>query len=208
MKRIFRKLPGSQVCLFLFLLSGLIQASPPAHGQSELIGDRLILELNRNSFSQRQAEVFLLIRSLMQDTKTAQKKTEPWLIFSDNWAESREQFRESMSIFLETKRLEQFQPQNTEIQAMVKRVWNQQDQHHEVRSAFERLDIDRWTIVKTVAMIMQIEEFRRLKEGSGEKSWLRNLEGKYDVRWFTNAEKWVRISAAGKAGKSEPKHKK
>ena len=157
---------------------------------SATVGDRLIIELNQYGFTQRQMEVYLLFRSVLSPGGGESK---PWLVGESNWQESVQEFRNDMMIFLETRRLGRFQPQNLRIQQANQKALAAADKDAAITGAFKRLGIDRWTSLRTIVKVMQVDEYRRLKDSSGDKSWLYEIEKKYVVRRFNGTGQWLPI---------------
>ena len=156
---------------------------------SATVGDRLIIELNQYGFTQRQMEVYLLFRSVLSPGGVSK----PWLVGENNWQESVQEFRNDMMIFLETRRLGRFQPQNLRIQQANQKALAAADKDAAITGAFKRLGIDRWTSLRTIVKVMQVDEYRRLKDSSGDKSWLYEIEKKYVVRRFNGTGQWLPI---------------
>lgn len=158
-------------------------------GYSATVGDRLIIELNQYGFTQRQMEVYLLFRSVL----SPRGEYKPWLVGTQNWEESVQAFRDDMMIFLETRRLGRFQPQNVSIQQANQKALAEADRSLAVSGTFKRLGIDRWTSLRTIVKVMQVDKYRRLKNSSGDKTWLYEIEKKYVVRRFNGTGQWLSI---------------
>ena len=180
---------GQGCLLTRIMLAALLACPGLCRGGGPPLGDRLILELNRDSFSQRQAEVYLLVRSLTGSGRPVRALATD----GSAWQESLEQFRDDMMVFLETRRLGRFQPENAQIQQKAERLLWLARQRPYLKHSFTQLGIDRWTSLRTIAMVMQVEEFRRLKAGTGDHRWFSSLEQRYVVRWFDGSEQYLLI---------------
>lgn len=153
------------------------------------IGDRLLLEINQHTFTQRELEIHMAIKSL------ALKPGSNFLDINEtNWLKNLALFKKDMIIFQETRRLGRFQPSEERIQEIAVKVRNQLKNNKKWQSFSRRLGIERLTFLRSISNLIQIEEYRRLKETSKDKNWLIELENKYVIRTFRNAKTFKKIS--------------
>ncbi|NRA44025.1 MAG: hypothetical protein HRU09_03605 [Oligoflexales bacterium] len=160
-----------------------------AQGSGQELGDRLLMDINHYTFSQRQMEVYLLIKSLIY--KTGKQKAK---LNQDNWLPSIEKFREDMIIYLETKRLGRFQPPDDKVQSIARDLERKIYKSTVIRADASRLGLDRLTLLRAVASVVQVEEYRKLKSMGQEPSWIKALEPKYVVRLFKGSHRYQSIN--------------
>ena len=158
---------------------GQVEFSGQAKGAEPIIGDRLLMEINHYTFSQRQMEVYLLVKNLIN--KKGEKVPIPG---AENWLESVEKFKEDMFIYLEAKRLGRFQAPDEKIQSIAKDLQRQLDADPSLKNIAQRLGVDRQTLLRAAGNVVQVQEFRSLKSMNGEAGWIKNLASKYVVRSF------------------------
>lgn len=152
------------------------------------LGDRLLMEINHYTFSQRQMEVYLLIKNLIYRPKAPTIK-----LNQSNWFKSIEEYRDDMVIYLETKRLGRFQPPDDRVQSISKSIEHRLNRSRIIQNNAARLGIDRLALLRAVANVIQVEEYRKLKSMNREAGWLKSLAPKYVVRSFKGSEKFQEI---------------
>ena len=159
-----------------------------AQENSQDLGDRLLMDINHYTFSQRQMEVYLLIKSMIYTTKGPLVK-----LSQTNWLNSIEKFREDMIIYLETKRLGRFQPPDDKVQSIARDLERRIYKSPNIKGDAQRLALDRLTLLRAVANVIQVEEYRKLKSMSQEPGWVKSLEPKYVVRSFKGSHRYQTI---------------
>ncbi|MFK7823676.1 MAG: hypothetical protein AB8G05_05955 [Oligoflexales bacterium] len=178
------------ICAFLGIRFNLLKENKVlGQDSTQVLGDRLLMDINHYTFSQRQMEVYLLIKALIYKPENPRVK-----LNQESWLSSIEKFREDMLIYLETKRLGRFQPPDDKVQNITRDLERRLYNSPNIQEDAKRLGLDRLTLLRTVANVIQVEEYRKLKSMNQEPGWVKSLEPKYVVRSFKGSHKYQKIS--------------
>lgn len=142
-----------------------------------VLGDRLLLEINTYSYTQRQLETHMLIK------KNIEARYQTTTLFSqENWRNLLNTFLQDMLILLEIERYGWYEPSPADIetarQNILKNLGN-------APADFVRLGIDSSMLMNLIVSNLKITLYRKqqtsLTEGS---SWLEKLEKKNYIRLY------------------------
>ena len=167
------------IALIIFSFLSSFAASKP-----ESLGDRLILEVGKNTYTQRQLELHLVIKSIIQN-----QQFNP--ISPSNWLQSLNEFSEDMVIFLASQEIGRFQPQNKKVQIETQRFYDLASKSSQLKSFMERMDVKKVNILENVSKILQIEDYKKLKVK--DTTWKSNLSNIYNLRFFEESKKYIEI---------------
>ena len=166
----------------------IVKNAAIAQSKDQTLGDRLLMDINHYTFSQRQMEVYLLVKSMIYNSENSMVQ-----LNQKTWLSSIEKFREDMIIYLETKRLGRFQPPDDKVQSITRDLERRLYSTPAISKEAKRLGLDRLTLLRAVANVIQVEEYRKLKSMNQEPGWVKLLEPKYVVRSFKGSLKYQRI---------------
>ena len=167
------------IALIIFSFLSSFAASKP-----ESLGDRLILEVRKNTYTQRQLELHLIIKSIIQN-----QQFKP--IGPSNWLQSLNEFSEDMVIFLASQEIGRFQPQNKKVQLETQRFYDLASKSSPLKSFMERMDLKKVNILENVSKILQIEDYKKIKVK--DTTWKSNLSNLYNLRFFEESKKYIEI---------------
>lgn len=169
--------------LSYFLLYLLYTASTIAEPR---LLDRLILEINGKSFSQRQIELHHVLRTL-----AAGEAPSKALLSPEHWKGVIERFKNEMLVYAniesDAQRMESFQPDNAAVKAATLRVQATQLEDKPVQEVFKRLGVREDEIVQELLIIYRVEAFVRSRalvtaSTRGDSPALHPIDTKSD--WF------------------------
>jgi len=191
-QRRFRTFRFLQVAALAFVFTPSVSAS------ENVLVDRLLLEVNGMSYSQRQMEIYHLIRQAI-DLEIDQ----PLIVLArETWLDALHGYRDAMVIDHEVQRLGSFRPAKAAIDLAEKIIRTRNEQDERMQELMERLEIGGRTLRQNVAMNLRIEAFRQNKDrpmqnqlgriASGP-AWLEELRLRTQVRVFEGAEEFVPI---------------
>ena len=153
------------------------------------LGDRLLLQINNVSYTQRQLEAHTLIREALQVT---QPSTERLVISAQVWRDLLDKFREDMLILLELERYDRYRPSETDIDTARRYVMQQQAK---LQADFVRLGIDDNMLTELLAVNLKINAYRRAQEQktTAKPRWLHKIEQRNFVRFYRGSSLWMPI---------------
>jgi hypothetical protein len=156
-----------------------------------LVGDRLLLEIGRVAYPQSYLEAYMVLKGVLG--KHLKNKAQAAVPALSDWQQALPYFKREMLISREAKRLGRFYPTPTAIREVMDDVEIQRLQDRDFSNVLLRLNLNRSQLVKFVAEVLQVDEFARNKNQTGQDSWYEELEKQYIVRFFQNAETYVPI---------------
>ncbi len=183
-------------CLILnFSMISLVNGAP-------VLGDRILFEINNSYFTQRQLEVYLLIKEALRKRAPGQNVT---VVSKKTWQAAMKSFETDMLIQQEVQKFGSFLP-SKEISDKTIALVERRNQNDSVfQNAKKRLAISRENMVWAVSTILQIQAFRKNKN-RGEKytrqanrnqpAWLEELRLRMVIRKFKGADTYVQIVPA------------
>ena len=154
------------------------------------LGDRLLLQINNVSYTQRQLEAHTLIREALQVTRPS---TERLVISAQVWRGLLEKFREDMLILLELERYDRYRPSEADIDTARRYVMQHQEK---LQADFVRLGIDDDMLTELVAVNLKINFYRRAQEQkttTTKPRWLQKIEQRNFVRFYRGSSLWSPI---------------
>jgi len=189
-----RKLISATFLITFFAISSL------AHGN--VLGDRLIIDINKTSYSQAQLEGYLLVRSLL----LADDGRDTYRVCNgNNWQAALNAYTTDMIIEHETQRLGGFQAPENMIAAAKNVIRKKASEDANVTPTINRLGINDQNLQSLISAVLRIEAFRRSrlklnatdnngKNGENDQSWLEALRQRSAIRTFQGAENFLNIT--------------
>lgn len=170
--------------IFLFASYLIIFVCTFSQAQAQVISDRLVLEINKNAYTQRQMELYIALRSALTSA-------EPTLINKSNWGEQMELFRREMVVEQEAQRLSSAQPNRKTVQSGLAILEERRKKSPAFAAFLKRMQADEPTQRRTLASIIRVRVFLASKERQYSPDSTR-LEQKADVDykadWFVKLE--------------------
>ena len=199
--------------LLVACLSGFIQASSVAAGT---IGDRVVMEVNGSAFTQRQIELFILLRSALGDPE----KGAPLTVASkENWASVVKVFSEEMIVLQEAQRSGSFLASGKTVETAVALVRENIKRSPVIAARLDSLKPESIEVVRYVGWALRSEAYRRSKDrqsdqqpktgdgkttaeqnggGGASNTWKVELIDRAVVRYFEGAKAFVEIDPRGR----------
>ncbi len=193
--------------ILVLLLLGTFLAMPSSASAAK-IGDRLVVSLNNQPYSQRQIEVYFSIKELLRN----QVDETLLMVDENNWRRFLNVYIEDMIILQEAVRLGSFQVNDVALQKYFKIVKSQFEANKKLQANFARLGIDSSSLKSTLSNVLRVAGFRRSKSrlvtssakdedyGTTEdsaarfkKRWLNELKERAVIRTYENAYNYVFI---------------
>ena len=142
-----------------------------------VLGDRLLMEINTYSYTQRQLEAHMLIK------KNIEVRYQMTTLFSqDNWRDLLNTFRQDMLILLEIERYGWYEPSPADIETAQQNILRNLGNNP---ADFVRLGIDSSMLTNLIVSNLKIALYRNrqttLNQGN---SWLEKLEKKNYLRLY------------------------
>lgn len=155
------------------------------------LGDRLLLQINNVSYTQRQLEAHTLIREALRVTLSS---TERLVISAQVWRDLLDKFREDMLILLELERYDRYRPSKADIDTARRYVLQKQV---ELQADFVRLGIDDNMLTELLAVNLKINAYRRAQKQKTttmtKPRWLQKIEQRNFVRFYRGSSLWMPI---------------
>jgi hypothetical protein len=163
------------------------------------IGDRLVVSINNQPYSQRQIEVYFSIKEILRD------KIDASLLIAnkDNWKKFLNLFIEDMIVLQEATRLGSFQINDAALEKYFGIIQLRYQKNDLLQANYSRLGIDSATLKNTLSNVLRVAGFRRSKSKMIDKSsldeldeprvtkrWLSELRERAVTRTFENAYKF------------------
>ena len=156
------------------------------------LGDRLLLQINNHSYTQRQLEAHTLVREALRVAH--QYDDAAAIISAQKWRDLLDLFREDMLILLELERYDRYRPNPQDIEAAKHYVLQKQDL---MRPEFVRLGIDNSMLNELIVVNLKINTYRQAqdkKTATTKPRWLQKIEQRNFVRFYRGSSIWMPIS--------------
>lgn len=188
------------------LLIAFIDFIAKAEASPAVLGDRIIIEVNNTPYTQRQMELYSLVKQLLLPNDRPLV-----LANADTWEGILNDFEDDVVVELEALRLGSFNPSDAAV-AKAEEVLNKKiTASADARAAREKLKMDRKTSMRVLTSVMRVEAFARSKQkqtslmnsvlseedappvtSSGD--WRKDLKARAVSRYFKDAKSYVSIS--------------
>lgn len=194
--------------IFVFASYLIISVCTYSQVYGQVISDRLIIEINKNSYTQRQMELYIALRSAL----TSKELT---FVNQANWSQQMDFFRREMVMEQEAQRLSSAQPNRKTVQSGLSILEDRQKKSPEFASFLKRMQADEATQRRVLASIIRVRVFLSSKERQysqdpgrlEEKTeldpkaeWYVKLEQRTPYRAFEGAREYVQIEPAAGFG--------
>jgi hypothetical protein len=190
------------------------EASLESQGAKGLVADRLIAQVNAQSYSQWQVESYFLVKeSLRGAMAPAGEGGEVRFAPSAQWKGEVEAFVTEMLVFQEAERIGSFVPTSRMVEQALALVDNMRGREPAIHEAWTRLGLTQALASRVVAQVLRVDAFSQSQErvlptasANGGKDlplahrpWVQALRDRALVRFFDGAEIWreVRWPAGG-----------
>lgn len=153
------------------------------------LGDRLLLQVNNHSYTQRQLEAHTLIREALRVVRDEAVG----IISAQRWRDLLDLFREDMLILLELERYDRYRPNPEDIETAKHYVLQKQEV---MRAEFVRLGIDDSMLTELIVVNLKINAYRRAqdkKTTTTKPRWLQKIEQRNFVRFYRSSSIWMPI---------------
>ncbi len=124
--------------------------------------DRLILEINGKSYSQRQIEIYLAVRNLAMDPKTVMVQAEP-----DAWPKAIEAFQNDMLIYLsienDAEKLDLLQVNSKAIRMVYDHLMERVNTNEKWRDFFKSYHIQDKEVMELLLKMFKVHAFLEWK---------------------------------------------
>lgn len=154
------------------------------------LGDRLLLQINNHSYTQRQLEAHTLIREALRVVQQSDAAT---IISTQRWRSLLDLFREDMLILLELERYDRYRPSSEDVELAKRYVLQKQAVQ---QAEFVRLGIDENMFTELIVVNLKINSYRRAQEKkttATKPRWLQKLEQRNFVRFYRGSSMWMPI---------------
>lgn len=154
------------------------------------LGDRLLLEINNHSYTQRQLEAHMLVRNAL---RIDQPPPEQAISVAAQWRTLLDTFREDMLILLELERYDRYPPSAAEVAKAQLFVLQRLSR---ARGELTRLGIDAAMLTELVIANLKIAAYRNSRErktAATKPRWLQKIEQKSFVRFYRGSSIWQPI---------------
>jgi hypothetical protein len=166
---------------------------PRAHAETTL-GDRLVVEVNKTPYSQRQVEAYVMLRDLLRE------KPSTLLVNANNWEILFRYFTEEMAIHQEALRLGSVQLPEENVRKALAFVQSKL-KDEPLRGYAARLGLDTSSLNRVIGAILRVDAFRTSREkqaalssnDSKRQNWLRELFDRTIVRFYADAFRYAEI---------------
>jgi hypothetical protein len=163
--------------------------------------DRLIVEINAKSYSQRQIEIYQGLRTIAMGETPAKA-----LPHADTWAGTLETFKNEMMVYSliesDAQRLESFQADQKKLEEGEKSIlrWQQSDKAFD--DFVRRRGLTEAEIVRVLITVFRVQAYVRsrvqlISQGSGEDGKFLSIDPMAD--WFQSLQKLTSYRYYGKA---------
>jgi len=154
------------------------------------LGDRLLLQINNHSYTQRQLEAHTLVREAL---RVVQQYDAAAIISAQGWRGLLDLFREDMLILLELERYDRYRPSPEDVETAKRYVLQKQTA---LQAEFVRLGIDDNMFTELIVVNLKINSYRRTqakKTAATKPRWLQKLEQRNFVRFYRSSSIWMPI---------------
>ncbi len=154
------------------------------------LGDRLLLQINNDSYTQRQLEAHTLVREALRVVRQPETAA---IISASRWRDWLDMFREDMLILLELERYDRYRPSPADIAAARRYVLQK---HALMQADFVRLGIEDSTLTELIVVNLKINFYRRARDKKTavqRPRWLQKMEQRHFVRFYRGSSIWMPI---------------
>jgi hypothetical protein len=159
-----------------------------------ILGDRLVVEVNKTPYSQRQVESYVMLRELLRE------KPSVLVVNANNWEILFRYFTEEMAIHQEALRLGSVQLPEEGVRKALGFVQGKL-KDEPLRGYAARLGLDTSSLNRVLGAILRVDAFRTSREkqaalsnnDSKRQNWLRELFDRTIVRFYADAFRYAEI---------------
>ena len=154
------------------------------------LGDRLLLQINHHSYTQRQLEAHTLVRAALQ---VVRQPDDTAIISAQRWRDLLDLFREDLLISLALERYDRYRPSTEDIAAARRYVLQKPTL---MQAELVRLGIDDSTLTELIVVNLKINSYRLAQEkktAATKPRWLQNIEQRHFVRFYRGSSIWMPI---------------
>lgn len=159
------------------------------------LGDRVLLKIDNDVFTQRELEAYLNLKTLLHSDKK-----EPLLVDKANWPDSFASATHDMIIWAELSELKvlalRFGADPRLLPAMEK-IRNAIVKYPAFSRMYSRLVLDEAFCEKTLIAILQIADYVAFKEKSPQRDWFENLRKQFKILIFASSQEYALIYPPG-----------
>lgn len=167
---------------------------PASYLSGQKLADRLILEIDRQTYSQRYMEAYFIVKFYLSSylhyptAKSSKLNDANYKEFFDNFAQD-------MLISTEAKKLGRYQPTSESLDVFLKLFDDPKPFADEMIARLKELDISHGKLTRMVSDVIQIDEFRKNKDTSHKKQsfWIDELKENHMIRIFSGAQNYQPI---------------
>lgn len=200
--------------IWLMLVVWFITKKADAAPNGKIV-DRMIVEVNSFPFSQRQLEIYLILKH----TLLKKSNGDVVLVNQNNWEASIEEFRVDMLIEQEAQRLNTFQASPAQIDVAEQFVLKKRSQDRDLDGFLKSRKVSHLKLRQTLASILRVRGFilNRDKQNSSlenattkegnilSQEWIHEMEQRLPYRYFEGAHTWQALKTIN-AGDERPDH--
>lgn len=204
MKRLIAKGGGLGLGLGLggVMLTVVVLSQHMAYAAQML--DRMVLEVNKTAYSQRQIEVYCLIREVSDSPETGPKG-----VTAKNWRQRLMQFRSEMIVEQEAQRLGTVKPTAKMVSDMLAKISRRRQQSKALNQIYRDLKVSTEELKGVLASLIRVNGFlsSKIRRGPGPLQvtldttapWFVKLQDRTPSRLFAGASIFVRRQWSGSA---------
>ena len=165
--------------------------------------DRLLIELNRVSYSQRYVELYSVVEKMITTTRA----TPIAIADESNWSTLLEEFKDDLLVEQEAKRVAGISIGKNVLQAALALIAEKREKDPAINAYMVRLGVDDDTLHKATLSVLSIKSFlvrKQKKDGDAaagpfptldkQAPWFIKLEQVTPYRYFEDAKKYVALS--------------
>lgn len=173
-----------------------------------MIGDRMVVEINGKSFSQRQIELFFVVRETLQEDLDARRA----LLTEKQWSPALDFFVAEMSLAMEADRVGSGAISQDQFEKIKTRSKNRM--HGVIANRIRSLGASQQHIDSTILTILKVEALRSFKrqtstpktpDTSDKKvtayqvdKWIQDINSRTFIRYYLGAREYKNIMSAEK----------
>ncbi len=187
--------------LFVVCFLALFAAAGSRVARAEVIGDRLVIDVNGTHYTQRQIEAYYLVRVILSQQEGAGFPR----IDAKNWPQIIDMFRVEILVEQEALRLGSFRPVDRAITHATDIFMSRVKQSAHAENMMKRLGLTGLSLTRTLTTVLRADALRRNKERQMEAEgvaasaqgetplWLRDLNQRSVHRTFEGADVYKEI---------------
>lgn len=186
------------------------QSAPSADSTTKLLdsregilGDRLIVSVNNNPYSQREIETYIIVKESVRADVTGPVG----LVTAAGWGSALKAFIDDMVVQQEAHRLGSFQPGEQLLKLVREKISKKMESDFAFKSELLRLGVDNKSLLRSIHSVLRVEAYKRSKERQAAASirigdteedagnkWFDDLKQRTMIRTFSGGEIYKRIS--------------